>query len=94
MIVVSAANIIALADLPYGYYQLLRIIVTGTAIWVAITCHAGRLWMLTPVFGLVAILYNPLLKIHLERDIHAIVNIAVALIFAVAAFWLKKRDDQ
>lgn len=94
MIVVSAANLVALADLPYGYYQLLRIVVTGVAIWVALACHARSWNISTAVFGLVAILYNPLFKIHLERDVHEPVNIVVALLFAVTTFVFWKHDAQ
>lgn len=34
-IVAAAFSLLALLDWSYGYYQLLRLVVTGAAIWVA-----------------------------------------------------------
>ena len=44
------------------------------------------------VFGLVAVLYNPLFKIHLEREVHAVVNVIVAVLFAAIALRFRRID--
>jgi hypothetical protein len=77
---VAAACVIALADLPYGYYQLLRIVVTGFAIWVAFYSYGKARPAWAVVFGLIAILYNPLFKISMSRDVHAVENVITALL--------------
>ncbi len=94
LLAVAAANVAALADLPYGYYQLLRIVVCGAAVWAAVACHARSWTVPMAVFGLVAILYNPLFKIHLEREVHSVVNVIVALLFAAVAFAWRRRSVQ
>ena len=92
LLTVAVANVVALADLPYGYYQLLRIAVCGVALWVAVASHM-RSWTITmAIFSLVAVLYNPLFKIHLEREVHSIVNIFVALLFSAVAIRLMRAN--
>ena len=75
---------VAAADLPYGYYQFLRLATCGAAVYMA--------WRLLSVrandpegWGLAAIcvLYNPLFPVHLERSIWVWVNIATAAAFIV-----------
>ncbi|MCL6678632.1 hypothetical protein LZ519_04775 [Sphingomonas sp. RG327] len=78
-----AALAVALLELPYGYYVLLRLVVCGVCIHLAVQeNNAGRTgW--TWVLGAVAILYNPIFRIHLNRDIWSVVNIATILLFVV-----------
>ena len=44
------------------------------------------------IFSLVAVLYNPLFKIHLEREVHSIVNIFVAFLFSAVAIRLMRAN--
>jgi hypothetical protein len=76
----------ALFDLPYGYYQFLRIVVTIASIAIAIKFNSAGNSIGVVIFGVLAVLYNPIVKIHMERETHEIVNIATVLIFA--ASWL------
>lgn len=73
---------------PYGYYVLLRWVccaVFGYLASQAFACkQQGWVWGL----GLTAAVYNPIVPVHLTRDIWSVVNvftigIAVASIFAV-----------
>lgn len=77
--VVGAALLIALLPMPYGYYQLLRI---GTCLAfsvLAFDAHSSKrpayywLWLV----GL-ALLYNPIFRIHFEREIWAVLNVLAA----------------
>lgn len=49
---VAAGCLIALGDWPYGYYQLLRLVVTGYAVWVAFHLAAQSRPAWPWVFGL------------------------------------------
>ena len=91
--VVAAANVIALADMPYGYYQLLRITVTGYAIWVAICVEKRRNSALVWIFGLVAVLYNPIIEIHMTRETHAFVNLLTAGLIATELYLSRRRPS-
>ena len=80
-----------MADLPYGYYQLLRILVTAYAIWVAWYAATQDKKLVAYIFGAVAVSYNPIFKIHMERETHQIINVATAILI-VAEAWIARRS--
>jgi hypothetical protein len=86
----AAMSLIALADLPYGYYQLLRIVVTGCASWIAVGFHYRKTFIGAAIFGVMAIIFNPIMKIHMERDVHAIFNV-VSAVLLIGALWSQSR---
>jgi len=67
-------------DWSYDFYQLLRVVVSFTAAYHAYALYERKndLWML---YAGVVILFNPLLPIHLDRSIWAIVDFATAFVF-------------
>lgn len=82
--------VLAMADLPIGYYMFLRIIVFISAILVIYREYEGEItgWVLA--FGIIAILFNPLIPIYLhDRSIWAIIDITAAILFAVKGSKLK-----
>lgn len=83
----------ALARHPYGYFQLLRIVVIGVCAF-GIYCavewkKTGWAW----VFGVLAILFNPLVPIALGRQIWKWVDVVVA-IFLVATIFLMREGHR
>lgn len=86
-------SLVALADLPYGYYQLLRIVVTVCATWIAYVFYRHKNPFGVAVFGAMAVLFNPIAKIHMERDIHAILNVVTAVILVIG-LWVGSRGKQ
>lgn len=82
---------IALLDLPYGYYQFLRIAIAAISIWIAAQFHSTGNTIGLITFGVIAVLYNPILKIHMERETHEVVNVVTAVLFAAAWLFQSKR---
>ena len=80
----------ALADWPYGYYQLLRLVTCGAAVYVAYLAYNWQKMWPVWLFGLVALLFNPLIRIHLSREIWQPINAVCAILFIVIAFVLKE----
>lgn len=70
-------------DLPYGYFQVLRWVVCLFAVYTASQYRAGALAML---FGLIAILFNPLAPIHFEREVWMLIDLACAGVFLFPVF--------
>ena len=68
------------APLPYGYYMLLRIIVTGVLIWASIIAHERKREVLPWIYGLGAILFNPIIKIYLPKEFWAVIDIGFAIL--------------
>jgi hypothetical protein len=61
---------------PYGYYILLRFVCCAAFVLLAVDylksdCHPAWIWS----FGFVALLYNPILKIPLDRESWEIANV-------------------
>ena len=61
----SVAMLAGLGDMPYGYYTLLRILVclTGAVGFVAARGQRDERW--SWAFGVIAVVYNPLLPLKL-----------------------------
>jgi len=74
---------VALLDLPYGYYTLLRIIVCGCSGYLAFTAYnvsqKATLWVF--ILGGIALLFNPIIPIHLSKELWTIIDPIVAFIF-------------
>lgn len=71
-------------DLPYGYYQLLRWLVCGSSCYGALLAHEKNKQYWKWFFVCQAILFNPILPIHLERNVWLPIDIASSIIFAVS----------
>jgi hypothetical protein len=84
----------ALGRWPYGYYQLLRFVVCGVSVYVAFMAYNWqKLWAMWP-FGIVAILFNPLVPIHLSREIWQPIDLMTAVLFVVIVFVLKRPEQE
>ncbi len=75
---------------PYIYYQLLRFVTCGVAVYIAFAAFNWQKVWGTWLFGLVAVLFNPLFPIYLSPETWQMVDTACALLFFAAALILKK----
>jgi len=83
----------ALGDWPYGYYQLLRWITCGAAVFVAFMAYNWqKVWVMW-LFGIIAVLFNPLVPIHMTKELWQPIDVIFALLFAIVAFILKKPEE-
>lgn len=75
---------------PYGYYLLLRVVVCGICAYLALAAYErqrqGWVWAL----GITAVVYNPFIRVHLNREIWSAVNIATIVLLA-ATIWVLRR---
>ena len=86
IVVIYTASVllfIGVAPLPYGYYTLLRIVTTGVFIWAAFVSHERKYTTLSWIFLVGAILFNPIIKIHLPKEFWIIIDIAAATILLI-----------
>lgn len=84
--------LVAIADLPYGYYTLLRCVVTASAIFLVWTAYESKRTFWLFLMGIVAILFNPLIPIHLDKETWVIIDFIVAILFLVSIFKIKSKD--
>ena len=85
-IALSILFIICLANLPYGYYQLVRFFALCGFSLLAYNAYKNDLKYETIIYLFLAILFQPLFKISLGRDIWNVVDIIVALGLLVSVF--------
>lgn len=76
--------------MPYGYFQLVRFIAMIGFGFLAFKEYEGENKQLAFIYGALAILFQPIFKISLGRDIWNIVDVVVAIGLIVTL--LKKSD--
>lgn len=85
--------LLAIPKLPYGYYILLRWTVTATAlfsVWVA-SEYECKLWVF--VMGGIAVLFNPIIQIHVSKEAWIVIDSIVATIFLISIFKIKPKKE-
>ncbi|MEX0451054.1 DUF6804 family protein [Spiribacter sp. 218] len=75
---VAALLVIAIAPLPYAYYELLRFIVCGTFGYLAYLTITRQAHLHTAIFSVSAVLFNPLIPIYLGKEVWVVVDAAAA----------------
>ena len=65
---------------PYGYYVLLRLVVTGVAIFGIVVLRGGGPADLVGL-GVVALLFNPIIPVHLPKVAWVFIDLSVAVYF-------------
>ena len=74
--------------LPSGYYTFLRIVTCGVLVWLCCLLKSPY-WRVT--FGAFAILYNPVIPIHLgDREVWSIFNVITGILLIIAFFRWRK----
>lgn len=71
--------VIALAQLPYGYYTLLRFVVCGACLiiaWAHVKECGFDVWV--GAFCAAAVLFNPFIPIHLSRSLWTLIDLGLA----------------
>lgn len=71
---------IGAAPLPYGYYMLLRFIATGVFAWAAFVAYKRKNEAFPWVYVVLALLFNPLIKIHLPKEFWAVVDVGAGVL--------------
>ena len=90
----AAMLLIGVAPLPYGYYLLLRVVATGIFIWAAFVSHERKNEILPWVFGALAILFNPIFKIHLTKEVWMAVDVAAAIFLFIVKDIIVERNEE
>jgi len=89
-IILSILFFICLADMPYGYYQLVRFAaLVGFAI-LAYTANEQGQKIEAIIYVCLAILFQPLIKIALGRELWNVVDVIVG-IGLIASIFIKQK---
>ena len=80
--------IVAFTEWPYSVYILLRVFVCGSAAYIASRMYSQHRVPLTWVAGAIAVLYNPILPVRMERSDWQAVNLLTAIPFIGYSLYL------
>lgn len=84
----------ALGDHPYGYYTFLRWVVFLSAGLVAWVAWESDVQPATFLFAAIALLFNPLVPVTMEKSTWAPIDVVCAGLFALALLLPGKRTPQ
>ena len=77
----------AVFKLPIGYFTFLRIVITLGALLIVFNEYKNQATFWVILFGLVAILFNPVIPIYLyKKSLWFPIDIVVGVLFLVKAF--------
>lgn len=86
-IALAVLSLLAIFPWPYGYYTFLRIAVClGAVIAAYINFNDGKKDTVFWVCCAIAILFNPLIPVHLTRGIWSVFNVLSAGVFLFLAY--------
>lgn len=86
--------LIALLPMPYGYYTLVRICICLYSAFLAYKSWEEKIDIWMWIFIVIAVLFNPIIPIYLNRELWAIIDIVIAIVFFISISQLKLVDRQ
>ena len=78
--------LLCLVDMPYWYFQLVRIFGTIGFAYLAYISYKNKVRYTPYIFGIAAILLNPIVKISFGREIWNVIDVMLAGILIVSIF--------
>ena len=85
--------LLAIANLPIGYFTFLRIVVTIGAVCVIINEIENGLNFWVIAFGLIAIIFNPIMPIYLNnKSAWIFIDVVASILFLIKFFTLKNHN--
>ena len=90
-IILAIFLFICLADMPYGYYQFVRFIaLIGFAI-LAYQANEQDKQTEMIIYGSLALLFQPFIKVSLGRELWNVVDVIVAIGLLASIFYTNKK---
>lgn len=74
---------------PYGFFTLLRFVVFAVAAYIAWMAYEQQKERWVWIFGFLAVLFNPFIVIHLNREIWSVIDLIVGAFMIISVFALK-----
>jgi hypothetical protein len=83
----AALLFLGIANLPIGYYTLLRIVVSIISVIVVSNEHKNGINFWVIAFGLTAVVFNPVLPVYLnDKSAWMPIDLLAGILFIVKAF--------
>ena len=85
-LILAVLLLLCLAPMPYGYYNLVRFVAMVAFGVMAYQYVQERRKALAVVFGALALLFQPFMKVVLGRTVWNVVDVSVAAVLLFLAF--------
>lgn len=83
--------LLAIFPLPYGYYTILRLVVCVTAGFLAWYSYKQQKLTWMWAMGVIALIFNPIIPLHLRKELWVVVDVIVAIVFGIYLIGDKKK---
>jgi Family of unknown function (DUF6804) len=90
-IILSVLLFLCLLKMPYGYYQLVRFIAAVVFVFLSYQSYQKKDNGYSYIFAVLAILFQPFIKISLGRGIWNTIDVIVGIGLFVTIFWKRTR---
>ncbi len=90
-LILSILLLVCLFDMPYGYYQFVRLVAGISFAYFAYAAYEEKKEIQVLLYICLAILFQPFLKIALGRELWNIVDVLVALGLVMTIFLDKNK---
>lgn len=81
-----------LLRMPYGYYQFMRLATCAGFLWLAYSEFKQSGHIFTLLYIVLAILFNPVIKVHLDKGTWHVIDVVVAIIILLTILFDLKKD--
>lgn len=89
-IITGSMLLLALADWQYSYYEVLRVVVCAASVYLAYVLYEYKQIGWVCVFLAIAVLFNPIIPIYLQKSNWQLFDIIAAVIFFVSLSAMKE----
>lgn len=81
----AAILLLCIFPLPYGFFTIVRVVTTIISLYLAYTYFTQNKKELAITFTIVAVLFQPFIKLALGREVWLVVDVLVAVFLIVLA---------
>jgi len=74
---------------PYGFFTLLRLVVSGTTAYLTWLAYRIEKQTWSWIFGFIALVFNPLIPLHLGRGLWKVIDLLVGVFLFISVFAFK-----
>lgn len=92
-VAVASACLIAILELPYGFFQFLRLVVTGYATYLAFAYFRIGRSVVGWAFAFIALIFNPVFVIAMSKGVHALFDLLTAGLILGELVILRRRTS-
>lgn len=93
-LIIAIVLLICLADMPYGFYQLVRFVSACAFSYLSYDYFKAKKDSLGAIFAVLALLFQPFFKVALGRTVWNIIDVIVAIVLIVLVVTVYSRKKK